>query len=188
MTLAPLIALTLAALQDPAAKVDVLFSPTEGRAIEKRIADEIGRAKKRVSVAIYQFTSKQIAEALASAKARGVDVRVLLDGHQADYKSKQSQHVLDILEKAKLSIRMVYPEGVAAKSTGRGNDADRAKFHDKFCVVDGATVITGSYNWTVLADEQNHENLLVLSSRDVARKYADQFDKVWKDEKIVEAK
>ena len=38
-------------------------------------------------------------------------------------------------------------------------------------VIDGRTVITGSFNFTKAAEEKNAENLLVISDPDIAAKY-----------------
>ena len=48
--------------------------------------------------------------------------------------------------------------------------------HHKFCVIDRATVITGSYNWSHKA-RSNDENITVVTdSTDFASKYLDTFD------------
>ena len=39
---------------------------------------------------------------------------------------------------------------------------DEPTMHHKFCVIDGATVITGSYNWSHKA-RSNDENITVVS-------------------------
>ena len=51
--------------------------------------------------------------------------------------------------------------------------------HNKFCVVDDRITITGSYDWTVRADLENDENLLVIESREIAKQYKEQFNKFW---------
>lgn len=38
--------------------------------------------------------------------------------------------------------------------------------HNKFCVIDGKTLINGSYNWTYFAESKNRENILILSAED----------------------
>ena len=38
-------------------------------------------------------------------------------------------------------------------------------------VIDGKTVITGSFNFTKAAEEKNAENLLVINDADLAAKY-----------------
>ena len=40
-------------------------------------------------------------------------------------------------------------------------------------VIDGATVITGSFNFTKSAEDSNAENLLVIRSRMLASRYTD---------------
>ena len=69
-----------------------------------------------------------------------------------------------------------------------GSGGEAPKFHHKFCVIVGETVITGSYNWTVLADESNHENLLIVRDTETARKYTAQFEAVWADEGLAKSK
>lgn len=46
-------------------------------------------------------------------------------------------------------------------------------------MIDGKTVITGSYNWTQKAEQQNDENVIILHNPDVARIYRDRFKKYW---------
>ncbi len=40
-------------------------------------------------------------------------------------------------------------------------------------ILDGAIVITGSYNWTVAADKENGENLLVIRDPRLAEVYTE---------------
>jgi hypothetical protein len=51
-------------------------------------------------------------------------------------------------------------------------DAKHAIAHNKIMVVDDQTVITGSFNFTKAAEENNAENLLIIRSPDLAAKYA----------------
>ena len=51
--------------------------------------------------------------------------------------------------------------------------------HNKFAVLDGATVLTGSYNWTISAFKYNDENLLVLRRPELAQRYTDRFRQLW---------
>ena len=50
-------------------------------------------------------------------------------------------------------------------------DAAHAIAHNKVMVIDGRTVITGSFNFTNAAEEHNAENLLILNSPDLAEVY-----------------
>ncbi len=46
------------------------------------------------------------------------------------------------------------------------NDPTGGTMHHKFCVIDGQTLLLGSYNWTYQAANRNRENLLVLTPND----------------------
>ena len=50
-------------------------------------------------------------------------------------------------------------------------DAAHAIAHNKIMVIDGETVITGSFNFTRAAEEKNAENLLIISDKSLAEKY-----------------
>jgi phosphatidylserine/phosphatidylglycerophosphate/cardiolipin synthase-like enzyme len=49
--------------------------------------------------------------------------------------------------------------------------------HNKIMIIDGETVITGSFNFTKAAEEKNAENLLVIRDK----KLAEQYIKNWKE-------
>lgn len=148
-------------------RVDVLFAPTgEKRVLEERIAAELRTAEREVRVAMFHFTSDRLIRALAARRRAGIDVRVLLDAAQAD------ADLLERLRAAGIDVRRVTPK------------AENARFHHKFCVLDGKVVVTGSYNWTVLGDVANHENVILLRHERAAAAYRDEFDRIWKDKDL----
>jgi phosphatidylserine/phosphatidylglycerophosphate/cardiolipin synthase-like enzyme len=51
--------------------------------------------------------------------------------------------------------------------------------HDKFMVVDGMTVETGSFSFTAAAEQKNAENVLVLHDPAVAQRYGQEWDRLW---------
>ena len=51
--------------------------------------------------------------------------------------------------------------------------------HHKFCIIDESIVITGSFNWTSQAVLYNQENILFYENSQIARKYIDEFHKLW---------
>jgi len=52
--------------------------------------------------------------------------------------------------------------------------------HNKYAVIDGKTVITGSFNWTVSAEKRNDENLLVIKRLPaLVEAYEKNFEKLW---------
>src|SRR5664279_3188552 len=99
--------------------------------------------KPRWTVAAYSFTSKPIALALLADAKRGVDVKVVVDKSQATARYTAAT----FLANGGVPVRVDYRYSI---------------MHNKFVVVDGETVETGSFNFTESAAKRNAENSLVL--------------------------
>ena len=50
-------------------------------------------------------------------------------------------------------------------------DGKHAIAHNKIIIIDGQTVITGSFNFTNQAEDHNAENLLVIRDHGLAQRY-----------------
>ncbi len=48
--------------------------------------------------------------------------------------------------------------------------------HHKVFIIDGKTVVTGSYNPTKGGDERNNENIIVIEDEGFAKRYTDEFN------------
>ena len=55
------------------------------------------------------------------------------------------------------------------------------KMHNKFCVIDLKTCITGSYNWTTMAEYSNKENISIIKDIKTSSDYATEFTKLRKE-------
>ncbi len=128
----------------------VHFSPRGG--CTQAIVDTLDRAKSTVLVQAYSFTSVPIAKALLNAQKRGVKVSAILDKSQRTANYSEA----DFLARAGIPTYI---------------DAAHAIAHNKVMVIDGTTVITGSFNFTKAAEESNAENVLILTSPKLAAEY-----------------
>jgi phosphatidylserine/phosphatidylglycerophosphate/cardiolipin synthase-like enzyme len=140
-------------LNDTSAKV--LFSPNGG--CTKAIIDEINNAKTEILIQAYSFSSAPIARALLEAHKRGVEVYAILDGSQ-----RTSSYS---------SATFLANSGIPTFI-----DASHAIAHNKVMILDGTTVITGSFNFTKAAEEKNAENLLIIRSEKIAKLYKDNWE------------
>lgn len=129
---------------------NVCFTP--GSDCAGLIIDQIGLAKTSIMVQAYSFTSAPIAQALTDAHHRGVEVRVLLD------KSQVSERYSTAKFFANAGIPVWIDDKVAIA-------------HNKVMIIDGETVVTGSFNFTRSAQERNAENVLILRDVGLADKY-----------------
>ena len=137
---------------------EVAFSPSGGAT--DLVVRTIESAHKSVRIAAYSFTSKPIAEALLADARRGVDVKVVVD-------------------KSNATARYTAATFLANQSVPVRVDYRYAIMHDKFIVVDGQTVETGSFNYTGAAEKSNAENVLVLHDASVAARYGQEWDRLW---------
>lgn len=146
------------------ARVATFFSPED--APLPQIVALINRAKKSVDAYCFVFSSKEIAEAMIAAHKRGVKVRVLFDNSFSSPGSTARWRFVPFKELAKAEIEVKY-------------DDEDAKVHHKVIVVDGAEVLTGSFNLSNNAAKSNDENILIVSSPEIAGRYQAEFERLW---------
>ncbi len=82
---------------------------------------------------------------------------------------KRGVKITAILDKSQRSER--YTSATFLKNAGIPTYIDdrHAIAHNKIMIIDRAIVITGSFNFTKAAEEKNAENLLIISSKDLAK-------------------
>ena len=110
---------------------------------------------------MYYLTSREIAQELVKAKERGVVIRIFLDQSQENSKYSKSRYLM----KRGVEVRYYVGSGL---------------MHNKFAVIDGNVLITGSFNWTPTADRENQENLLIMTDKDLIKQYSGRFEFLWK--------
>jgi phosphatidylserine/phosphatidylglycerophosphate/cardiolipin synthase-like enzyme len=138
------------------APASVYFSPDGGAT--KAIVRAIDGATLEVLVQAYSFTSAPIAKALVDAHKRGVSVEAILDKSQRTEKYTGATF---------LANNMI-PTYI---------DAAHVIAHNKIIIIDKQTVITGSFNFTKAAESKNAENLLIITSKDLANYYLDNWQR-----------
>ncbi len=156
-----------------AGNVDVYFSPRGG--VTAAIVHEIDGASKKILVQAYSFTSKPIANALIRAKRRGAEVTVIIDGGELGLKGKPRR----FRSFGKSQKRSHFNPARLFKETGIRLYADNKHeiAHNKVMIIDDKTLITGSFNFTRQAEEENSENLLVIRDNPaLVEKYVGNFN------------
>lgn len=137
-------------------QVQVFFSPRGG--CTEAIVGELNKAKSEILVQAYSFTSKPVAKALVDAHKRGVHTEIILD----------KSNVKDKYSAADFTAHM----GILTYI-----DSAHAIAHHKVMIIDRELIITGSFNFTRAAEENNAENLLIFRSKDFAKEYLENWEK-----------
>jgi phosphatidylserine/phosphatidylglycerophosphate/cardiolipin synthase-like enzyme len=143
---------------------EVYFSPNGGA--RQRLVRAIQESRKTIDIAVYNFTAYELADALYAAKARGVQVRVVVDREMA--------------ETGGSGVRGLRLNGISVRSLGV---PELSLMHHKYAVFDERLVVTGSYNWTNSAEHANYENLVVLEEPALVSRFQQEFRRLWREAK-----
>ena len=135
---------------------------------EEVILQSIAGSQESIWVAAYAFTRTRIAAALAQAHRRGVRVAVKMDAGQAEFPG--ARKLIAWLREQGVPVTLIRTAG------------KYAAMHNKFMVFDLSRVVTGSYNFTTVAQVSNWENLVWLDSADMAEQYKLAWDAIVSDE------
>lgn len=138
--------------------LEILFSPDDGAA--DRVLDLIDEAEISLEFAAFSFTSDSIGDHVLAAAGRSVRVRGVMETTQAGGSGSE----YETLRSAGLDVRL---------------DGNPFNMHHKFLIIDGEIVVTGSYNYTLSAEEHNDENVLIIHDREIADMYGGEFNRIF---------
>jgi len=177
--------------------ISVFFSPNNN--LEIVLINFLETATESIDVAIYDITNKNISDALILAHKNGISVRVycdkgvqnhcdrkynkckekcsddscLDDCHSDDLKCFDEKRVIYDMKSSGIELYIANPNNWI------NVEAYRAIMHNKFIIVDQKAVLTGSYNFSKNADENNRENFIIIKNLLVALEYQKEFDRYW---------
>jgi phosphatidylserine/phosphatidylglycerophosphate/cardiolipin synthase-like enzyme len=140
------------------ARVEVYFAPEDGAGAA--IVDALSNAESTIHFLAFVFTSDPIAEALVDRVADGVTVTGVLEARSAQ--NPYSQH-----------------NRLASGGAEVLLDGNPYIMHHKVFIVDGETVILGSYNFSANAEEENDENVLIIRDTRVAAAFLAEFERIY---------
>jgi phosphatidylserine/phosphatidylglycerophosphate/cardiolipin synthase-like enzyme len=135
----------------PAPVTGSLYFPPQGEETEV-IVRELNKSQNSILVQSFSIFSDPVAKALVSAQERGVNVQILLDKSPPD----ELYIANGIFVNVGISIKI---------------DSAHAIGQNKVMIIDGETIITGSFNFTKAAEDKNAVNLLVIRDKATAKKY-----------------
>ncbi len=141
-------------------KITTYFAP-ENDTISP-LLKEIKAAEESIHFMAFSFTHDKLGKAMQEQFDSGISVDGIFDANQK--KSNKGYSEYDSMDKAGLSVRL---------------DNEPGAMHHKVIIIDGETVITGSYNFSKNAETRNSENLLIIKgNKEIARAYLDEFNRL----------
>jgi hypothetical protein len=131
--------------------------------IKKVIKKELLHANKSILVASAWFTDNDLFDILCKKASEGLNIELIIADDEINHES---------------SIRYELLEQKGGKfEFDRSTGCRNSLMHNKFCVIDLQTTITGSYNWSYQA-RYNRENITVSKDRELAIQFVKYFYKL----------
>ena len=139
---------------------EAFFSP--GSHCANRIISLIQQAKECLDICVFTISDDNITKALLQAYAKGIKLRIITDNDKS----------LDLGS----DIAVFTNEGINLRMDDTSNH-----MHHKFAIFDNNILVNGSFNWTRSASRDNHENIMVISDKDLVSRFSKTFEGLWKE-------
>jgi phosphatidylserine/phosphatidylglycerophosphate/cardiolipin synthase-like enzyme len=137
------------------------YFSTHDRAAQ-HVIDKIEQARSRIHFLAFSFTHDGIAKAMIARAKAGVEVLGVFEKSQA----ASGHSEFEKLRSAGPTVHVCL-------------DANPRNMHHKVIVIDDEWVITGSFNFSASADKSNDENMVILRNAEIARRFEDEFQRVY---------
>lgn len=129
--------------------------------IQAIIIGHLSNAKRSVKIAMAWFTNPVIFNTLLKICKRGIEVDLLINNDLIN--NRPNGLPFNKLIQAGTNLYIAEPPTL---------------IHNKFCIIDDQIVIDGSYNWTILAEKNNDENIVVIENGSAIESFIDAFNKL----------
>lgn len=144
-----LIFLTLVVITLSFAKSELFLLPHDANDAKEKVIELIEKSNKSIVIAMYNFSYKKFAKALAKAKKRGIHITVVLDKK----KIKEDDSIYKYLKSKGIQTLIV-----------------NKKMHLKAALFDDEILLLGSANFTKKSFSNNYEILLINDNQKSIKK------------------
>jgi phosphatidylserine/phosphatidylglycerophosphate/cardiolipin synthase-like enzyme len=138
--------------------IQVYFSPEDD--VLNRIIPIVANAQSSIRFLAFSFTDYPLAKAMIDRHAAGVDVAGVYEKTGSETEGAE--------------LRTFFCAGVPVRQ-----DGNPRFLHHKLIVVDNRIVITGSFNFSNNATDNNDENVIIIDNPEIASLYIQEFGRVW---------
>jgi phosphatidylserine/phosphatidylglycerophosphate/cardiolipin synthase-like enzyme len=138
--------------------VGVFFSPEDD--VLNRIIPIVAGAQSNIRFLAFSFTDYPLAKTMIDRYAAGVDVAGVYEKTGSETEGAELRTFLC----ARVPVRQ---------------DGNPRFLHDKIIIVDNRLVITGSFNFSNNATDNNDENVIIVDNPEIAALYMEEFGRIW---------
>jgi len=169
--------LSLALLSTAYGNGRVFFGPVDKgeKTLQTHLLKFLSRAQNTIDACFFDVKDPKIIEALIEAHERGVQVRLQMDSNYYYLRDKKTLEI-DYSKKNPRIIPLI-----EAGIDVREDNKRTGLMHNKFCIVDGYWVWTGSYNITDRGWQKNENNAAEFRSKKLAKIFTREFEEMYVD-------
>ncbi len=138
-------------------EVENYFCPEDHCA--EHVKEELAKAQQSIDFMTFAFTHDGIAHVILLKHLDKIPIRGIMETKQI---SPYSAYEV-----------LAHTLGTVVK------DSNPHNMHHKVFIIDGETVVTGSFNPTQGGDEKNDENILIIHDAGIAGKFTDEFNALY---------
>lgn len=138
--------------------IGIYFAP-EDDVIEAMI-EAIEQAQSSIQFLAFSFTLDDVAQAMLARASAGIEITGIFERTGSETQFSE--------------LRPLFCAGLDVRQ-----DGNPYILHHKVFIIDGHTVVTGSFNFSANATNSNDENLVIIQDVDLAAQYAAEFDRRW---------
>lgn len=160
------------------AELEIHFNTPRRLRIDKKhplLTDQVVRAiesaKSTIDIASTRIRLIPILDAISAAADRGVHIRIVIG--QDDYRDLSNRAIY--LNKPGIKLRVKFYNLKPSEFLSH-------QMHNKFLIVDGESVMTGSFNWSESAEKNHIENLVEFNGalgKSMATVFTAEFESIW---------
>ena len=144
------------------------FCPEDSCA--NKVKQELKKAEKSIHFMTFSFTHDGIANIILLKHLDNVSVKGVMEARQV---SKYSKY--DVLK------YQIDEKGLGEREGNIVKDGNKQNMHHKVFIIDEEIVVTGSFNPTGGGDTRNDENILIIEDEEIAKKYKEEFDRIYNE-------
>ena len=140
--------------------------------VDRYIVPLLQSATQSIDLTSFDLNLPSVLDALVAAQGRGVRVRVVYDGENGEQTLSASRSPTG---QAIDAVAMLQAAGIPLVNGGRSNGL----MHDKMIIVDGKTLVMGSWNMSYNDTYRNNNNLLVITDPTLIANYQAKFNELF---------
>jgi len=135
------------------------FSPKDE--VQGKIINTLRKAQNSIYFMTFSFTDDEIGNTIMGKYNSGVDIKGI-------FEKSQNNNWTEYSRMKDYGMNVIW-------------DKNKKNMHHKVFIIDNETVIFGSYNPTKNANEHNDENTIIVHDKEIASRFLDEFNMLWKE-------